>query len=325
MQAEYSDSDWVERMYKKSNSWNTKNQAGISLRIFDSFCKKELGVSKEGTVKQYQKWYDQNKSDIQSICISLDRFVQFMSQTHEDIIVGNGSHFKAKAPKTVKNYFGFIKNYLRIVHGIRITNEDVNEFIQFPTHLKEPREPISLKTLKILFDNASPKRRALYYILVSSGMRLGDGLSLKKNNFHLEENPVRVTLRAQFTKSREQRDTYISSEAFEKLKPILDSRSDEQYLFHDYERIDQAVKTETREFGYLRKRCGFTKRYDTSIRFHVNIHAFRSYFITRASQRHGSDYSHAVSGHHMYLGSVLSIGFCRQSKDVSGADARLVY
>ena len=46
---------------------------------------------------------------------------------------------------------------------------------------------------------------------------------------------------------------------------------------------------------------GFFKKYKNSIRYVVNIHAMRAYFITKASMRHGETYSHALSGHGSYL------------------------
>jgi len=33
----------------------------------------------------------------------------------------------------------------------------------------------------------------------------------------------------------------------------------------------------------------------------VNIHSFRAYFHTKASQKHGSDYANALDGHGAYL------------------------
>ena len=38
--------------------------------------------------------------------------------------------------------------------------------------------------------NASPLRRSLYYVLVSSGMRLGEALTLTKNNLDLSQDVI---------------------------------------------------------------------------------------------------------------------------------------
>jgi len=165
MKRYYSDQQWLDRVYQKSNAWSTQHQSGIALRIFDYFCKYELKKSRDEVIKQYQQWFEQQ--DIESICMSLDGFVNFMTKDHPEIKVLTGSTFKKKSPKTIKNYFGFIKSYLRFCFRVKLSVDDVKDSIQFPTQLKESREPISLDTLKKLFDRASPKRRALFYVLVS--------------------------------------------------------------------------------------------------------------------------------------------------------------
>ena len=301
---QFYDEDWLDRMYRKSKSRGTMLCAKTSLSIFDQFCHYHTGLngdSRNTVISKYKTWMNQDKPDVRSICMSLDKFVSFMEKDHDEIQVNRNATFKAKEPKTIKLYFSFIKSYLRICHGIRLTTEDIQDYIQFPKHRKEPRRPISIKTLKLLFGKCDPKRRALYYVLITSGMRLGEGLSLKKANFHLDESPVRISLLAEDTKTKEGRETYITSEALEKLKPILESKKDHEYLFQDLDDVENAVKREVRHFMRLRERLGLTERYPNSIRHVVDIHSFRAYFHTKASQKHGSDYANALDGHGAYL------------------------
>lgn len=299
----FSDQNWLDRMYRKSNSNRTKRVAITSLRVFDLFCEHQ-NLTKNQMIEKYQELFNQDKPDIRSICLSLDKFVQFLDQNHEEIPIKlshTTTSFKRKSPKTIKLYFGFIKSYLRICHGIKITTEDIADYVNFPKNRKEPRRPISIDTLKIIFNNANPERRALYYTLVSSGMRISEALSLTKKNFHFDENPVRITLEAENTKTKEGRETYITSEAYEKLKPILEGKKDTDLIFTIFDNVDDAVINEEQSFGYLRKTLGLTEKYPNSSRFVVNIHATRSYFHTKASQKHGSDYANALDGHGSYL------------------------
>jgi len=172
--------------------------------------------------------------------------------------------------------------------------------MRFPKPIKEPRRAISLETIKKLFDYSGRSRRAFYYLLISSGMRLSEGLALKKQDFHLEENPVRITLPAKITKTKEGRETFVSSEAFEKLKPFLEGKNDNETIFSDGN-IDRAVTLEEQAFGYLREKLGYTEKYPDSPRYLVNIHCFRAYFHTKASQKHGVEYANALDGHGAYL------------------------
>lgn len=313
IQESFSDEEFFDRMYRKSESENTMLAAKSSLLAFERFCK-DQNMSKEDMIKKFKAWMNQDKPDARSICVVLDKFVSFLTQDHKEIKIKETGYYRAKSPKTIKLYFTFIKSYLRICHGIRITTEDVHDFVQFPKPRREPRKPITLKTLKLLFGKCSPERRALYYTLITSGMRLREALSLKKSNFHLNENPVRITILADDTKTREGRETYITSEALEKLKPILDKKSDNDYLFHHYTNLYRAVTTEEKYFNMLRRKLGLEEKYPNSVRYVVNIHAFRAYFITKASQKHGSDYSHALSGHSSYMKQYYRLDEKQRSK-----------
>ena len=345
MTESYSQKNWLEDIFSSSDSERSVKVAEQSLKIFDFFCRSQ-NQTRQQIVERYQDWLKPEKvdgerpdPDVRSICLSLNKFVQFMNEDHEDIITNQsartpeGVTFKKKSPKTIRLYFGFLKSYLRKCHNIKLVSEDIKDFVTFPKPRKATRQPLTLEQLKQIMDNASPKRRALYYVLVSSGMRLGEALSLSKKNFHFEKNPVRVDIEAEFTKTKEARETYISSEAVEKLKQLLgevfnhkpecDCIDCSKQFFAWGESQSINVLYEDQYFGKLRTRIGeklgqkeakgkfagegFFKKYPNSCRFVVNIHSMRAFFVTKASQKHGSDYGHALSGHGSYMKQYIRI------------------
>lgn len=254
-------------------------------------------------IEKYQEWIGLDKPDIRSICMSLDKFVQFLNDDHPEIIVRNGVSkvpFRRKNPRTIKTYLGFVKSYLRMCHDVKVNVEDIQQYIQFPKVRKEPRKPVTLEQLKQIMAHANP-RRALYYVLVTSGMRLGEALMLTKGDLHLNENPVRITIRAENTKTKEGRETYISAECVEKLKPLIEHLDDSARIFTDEDNVGRAVSLEGKRFSKIRKKIGLTDRYENSIRHVTNIHSFRAYFHTKASQKHGAEYANAMDGHSGYL------------------------
>jgi len=296
--------DWIKRLYRKSESVRTERVAKASLKMFDYFCKHE-GTTEEKMIQQYQELTKED--NVESVCLLLDRFIEFLNEDHDDILIKSIANpkdkpltLKKKNPNTIKIYFGFVKSYLRVCHRIKIPNEDVKDFMRFPKAIKEPRRAISLETIKNIFAYSGRKRKAFYYLLISSGMRVSEGLALKKQDFHLNENPVRITLPAKITKTNEGRDSYISSEGFEKLKPFLEEKEDNEIIFSNGN-IDRAVTIEEQAIGYIRKKLNLTEKYPDSPRYLVNIHCFRAYFHTKASQKHGSDYANALDGHGAYL------------------------
>ena len=303
--------------------------------------------ARKEVIMQYSAWFEADKPDIQSICTSLNKFVTFCGEDHPEVMASRRATWKAKKSSSIRGYFSTLKEYLRKCHGIRITSEDVKDFIDFSKEAKEPRAPIELATIKQILSFADPRRRALYYLLCTSGMRLGEALSLKKTSFKVDVRPIKVHLRAQDTKTGEARDTFISEEAWEKIQPIYDATEDGRYVFHDFifgeelpykeiptptpKPIVKAVFSEDRYFGRLRRkiaekynnkeRCeeypdgtGILKRYESSNRYLVQIHAFRAWFITQASLKHGTDYAHAIAGHHSYMDTYIRIADKVKSK-----------
>jgi len=327
----FSKEDWLRQVFRKSESKSVENLANVSTKMFDLFCQNK-GLTEPQMIVKYQELFALKQPDIRNICLSLDKFVQFLGQDHEEIILNplTDFTFKKKSPKTIKGYFHFVKSYLRKCHGVKLTNEDIKDYVIFPKQRKEPRRAIEIKKLKMIVKYASPLRRALYLVLISSGIRIGEALALTKADFHFDEDPVRVTIKAEITKTKEGRDTFISSEAVDELKPFLEGKNDNEKPFTTYDEIDKAVVREDQNFMELRKKLGkleiereeakqrqlivngvinelkepksiFLERYPNSNRFIINIHAFRAYFHTKASQKHGSDYAHALIGHGAYL------------------------
>ncbi len=298
---EFSKNDWFDKMFRKSESYRTEKTARVSLRMFERFCKYE-GLTEPQMIEIYQAYVKNN--DVRSICLSLDKFIQFLGQDHNEITLNPDLiplPYKKKSPKTIKTYFSFVKSYLRICHAVRVSTEDIKDYVTLPKLRKEPRKAISIKTLKLICNSALPRRRALYYILISSGMRISEALALTKKNFHFDEDPVRITLDAETTKTKEGRETYITNEAYDKLKPLLEGKKDNDRIFIEIDDIDEGVHCEDQVFSNLRKKLGLLEKYPNSSRYVVNIHGFRAYFHTKASQKHGSDYANALDGHGAYL------------------------
>ena len=234
--------EWLDKLERKSDSKRTRRVAEVSLSMFKLFAEHQDKTESE-VIKEYQE----SINDIEKICLGIDKFVKFLNEDHDDIkqdedhrwIIFNPNEiqdkppklWKKKHPKTIKIYFSFIKSYLRICHHLRVSTDDIKDYVTFPKQRKEARKPVSVEVWQKVFDQASPLRRALYYTLISSGMRIGEALALKKSNFHFDENPVRVEIDAEVTKTKEERETYVSSEAVRKIKQILEGKNENELLF----------------------------------------------------------------------------------------------
>jgi len=82
----------------------------------------------------------------------------------------------------------------------------------------------SNKELRDIMKHLDIHCQALFLLLASSGMRIGEALQLSPEDIDLTRQPAKVTIRGQHTKSGNPRTTFLSREAVEALKQWLPHR-----------------------------------------------------------------------------------------------------
>lgn len=293
--------DWFSRVYRKGKSENSVKVAKSAINAFEAFCLNEYDKKPEDIINELQKSNDDRRY------ILLNNWVAYLDEDHPE-------HKQRKRdPSTIRAYFSFLKSHLRS-QGIKLNADDVKDFIQFPTKIKQFRKALERKTIKLILDNSSPKRRALYLTLLSSGMRIGEALALRKRDFDFTKDPVVIAIPGRFTKTRQARETFISNEARKYVERLVKKKKESDRVFTDNENIKDAVDNEEDVFSYLRKKIGLLEKYEESVRHVVVIHAFRSYFHTKAAQKHGDSYAHALDGHGAYLATYYRLSSAEKAK-----------
>ncbi len=161
------------------------------------------------------------------------------------------------------------------------------------------------------------KGRALVLTLASSGARLNEILSLKLSDVDFESNPVKLTLR--YTKNKQTRFTFISTEAAQCVKSWLEKR--EQYLIGASRRnaglvragicgekntdsdllfplTDSAVN---QVWENALKAAGLYSQDEQTGRNQYRIHSFRKFFISQLSMAGQKTLAEHLAGHTGYL------------------------
>ena len=264
--------------------------------------------------KFIQKWYDRsyNSGEMAKKALSkYSKFLEEINETDETIFVKlseiKGSEdfylFLNKIVEyfagslhsnSTKAYFSFVKDYYRR-NGFRIYNEDIRQFVDIPKSPKEKKAPLEKEKIALLASSAEKYLKGVIYCLVSSGMRSSEFLQLQKTDIKWNLDPVEVHLRAEITKTKVDRVTYLSPQAvefFPKTKP--------------YDERTSLVNLE-KSFGYLRKKCHLVDRYRNSNVHHITPHRLRAFFKTEASNMHGKDYAEDIIGHEGYLNTYYVI------------------
>ena len=211
-----------------------------------------------------------------------------------------------KMPATVQAYVSKAKKYMRLVHAIRLSKEDMKDYVTMPVDVEsdEEKEPLT-KDMIIDVVNCSngQRRKAFYMFLKDTGSRIGEGLQVKKKYFDFSVTPTRVLLPKSIVKGKKRkRYVFLTHETDAFVKPVLAKIKDDDLAFTSNSNIVQACAAERDAFNYMRDKIGLTEKYEHNGRFKITIHSFRAFTYTESKLATGdADYAHGYVGHDRYL------------------------
>ena len=201
---------------------------------------------------------------------------------------------------TIRVLFSNLCKYLFHV-GIKTHEQNTKEFLRFGKKNKEERFPLSQEIYRQVVNGLArnPRIQALFLALGSSGMRIGEAINLKKKDLDFTKKRIKINVPAT-TKTRTGRTTYISKEAEDYLRPLVDKLESEDYIFarKNQRLLDPSVR---KSLTRLLDRIDFTEIYQSNNHRKITSHSFRAYFFTKAARKHGENYAHRMTGHGGYL------------------------
>jgi len=288
--------DFISKTYRRTRSENMLGHVHNSLKMLERFCQDSYKKDSTSVIKKLKADLQKAQKDGKStkkLYLFLDNFVKWL----EEYTPRRKLHLSSS---TVINYYSQVLQFLRY-NEIPIDSGMLSQFVTLPTKLKELPQPITRDEINILVINSDEKRQALYLVLSSSGIRIGEALQLRKMDFEMLSNPVRVILPARITKSREGRYSFISSEAKEKLVPLLEKLESDDLVFATCDRVTRAELTEEQYFQRLRKRLRLDDMATSGTKHRISIHKFRKFFATKSERKLGLQVSGALLGHSPYM------------------------
>jgi len=276
---------FLTNKFNKSKSTSTVDFCKGALLSFDKFMFTKFGKdSTEQVIEDIKKLPESRHESVM-----IDLFQKYLHWKHEDSKASTSVAYY----QTALEYFSY--------HQLKINHYNLRRGITLPQDPKNMKYAVTHSEIKKLIDYAKPKRKALYTVLISSGMRIGETLGLKKRDFDFSGDRICITIPAVLTKKNTQRQTYISKEAEHYLTPIIKRMNQDELVFISNKDIRKAVDNEILNFWNLRKKTELDVKYDNSTLHKITLHSFRSFFETHASNTHGLEYAHALIGHSGYL------------------------
>jgi len=169
--------------------------------------------------------------------------------------------------------------------------------------------------LRRILLHTSIQGKALFLTLSSSGMRIGEALKLKLEDFDFEKQPCQVNIRGEYTKTGNPRITFISSEAVMAIQEWLKVRS--KYLLAASRRSHKYGKSATDDrifpfenvtayeiWKHALEKAQFLKHDSSTNRLTLHPHVLRKFFRTRLGTVIPVDVTEALMGHEEYLTEV---------------------
>jgi len=264
--------EFLDKMYRRSRSENSKRYYSFGIKTFEEFCK--------------ERRMDANQENVYSV---LDSFVAWL----------DGRGLK---PKTIADYMSAVRKFLSYV-DINIEPTILKNKVVMPKVRKIEDVPLTLEQVKTLLTKGRPnsKIRSLILTLLSSGMRIGEALHIKVGNVNLLSNPLTIKIRADYTKTGVSRTAYVSNEAKDSLKEVVEGASEDRLVFDYSGGSWQRGKVATRTFRAIVDRAGLGGKIEGHRIHKIHFHSFRKFFLTRAVDILGDHAGHALCGHGFYM------------------------
>jgi integrase len=278
---------------KGRNSEKTRNIYGIALYHFQTF----LSIS---DYKQYNIETVliplQNKDiDVYSL---LDNFVNYLTLRQDTY----NSNTKL-SDGTIRLYIAGVRSYLEY-HDIEISSKRFRNKVTIPKKHRRRKQALTSELIRtILLSCGNVRLKVFILVLASSGMRANEALSLRNSDIDFSVSPTKVHIIAENTKTKQDRDIYISDEASKELKKFIDSKSKNpnDLVFSLKGSTDPAIiyRTLHNYFTNLLKKVELDKRRrgEGMQRREISFHTLRDYTKSRIAIHTNTDFSEWVLGH----------------------------
>jgi integrase len=225
---------------------------------------------------------------------------------------------KKLAKSSVKKYLNDVKSYLQY-HDIDIAPHKFKKRVILPKIPQEDSQPIDANNIRTILNQCHNRRLKTYLlVLASSGARPIEACAIRVCDINFDSSPVRLHIRADYTKTKKSRDIFISDESAQWLKEWIEYKF--EITLNKTKKIDNQISTSLvfqvyninirsttpqsiykkhiQRFHKVLTEVNFDQRKEGMPRNRtISLHSFRRFAKTTLSIQAGSDYSEWILGH----------------------------
>ncbi len=163
-----------------SSPESTKRNKRYAVKLFERFIQEKY---KKSPIKVIEEINRIKKEELEEYESALYGILQEWISWNIERGIGN---------YTIRTQFSNLRKYLFHL-GIKTNEQDIKEYLTFEKISREEKYPLSLEEYRRIVEGFSqnPRFQALFLTLGSSGMRIGEALSLKKKDLDLTKKESR--------------------------------------------------------------------------------------------------------------------------------------
>ena len=290
-------------LYSSKNSKNVYRAGIIKFLEFVYNRKKKKGKIVNEEMKEFEELAEQYFDENRNYGEDLVKFASFLAKQNVP-------------PKTSSAYVSAVKEWF-LWNNLELSQRTMKEVRhKLPKGgVRTEEEEMTKEKLRKILNCCDLSGRALFLLLATTGMRLGEALALELDDLKLDENPPRVIIRGENTKTGEMREVFLTQEAKEILLQWLSVR--DKFLRESYEKVKNFMKIgktpidlrDRRVFPFSKskverlwhevlEKAELLRKDKSTGRATIVIHSLRKYFRTRlAKARVPAEMIDALMGH----------------------------
>jgi len=216
-------------------------------------------------------------------CSSLAEFLEFCRKNNDQLhivfqrIINKLS--ERRAPKTVSFYMYLLFDFLKF-HRIKL--EDAKQQLKMPKGtVRVDRLPTLAEIQRLILASKSPRMRLLIQLLLQTGMRVSEALSLRVADIDFDAKVIRI--RGAATKTKAAREVPLIPELEAAIKDNLNRRKvDSVWLFPNLKDPSRPVSRGKvmESFFSLLQRYRLAPRDPSGRGYQIHFHVFRKWYKT---------------------------------------------
>lgn len=197
-------------------------------------------------------------------------------------------------------WFTYIKAWIKY-NDVNLDNDKIKQYVRWPKKMKEREKGIDKDIVTKVIRELKPFYRDVILVASCTGMRIrSELLNMEWSWIDFESNPVKITIPAIYTKTKQERITFMTPQTAARLKDIkLKSKTDIVF--------PKSYSAFYCHLSLVRNKIGLTEKKMNGM-FQFKPQRFRGFTENKLSKTVGEEYAHAITGHGNYLGQYFAGG-----------------